>query len=58
MTTLATTCNKKSVYSSKQKAHYIMNSFEEYTLIIGAIAVFIEAVKYFRKNFRSWFEHG
>jgi Flp pilus assembly pilin Flp len=35
----------------------MMNSFEEYTLIIGAIAVLIEAVKYFRKNFRSWFEH-
>lgn len=35
-----------------------MNSFEEYTLIIGAIAVLIEAVKYFKKNLKSWFEHG
>lgn len=34
-----------------------MNSFEEYTLIIGAVAVLIEAAKYCRKNFRSWFEH-
>ncbi|RLJ76656.1 hypothetical protein [Pedobacter alluvionis] len=36
---------------------YIMNSFEEYTLIIGAIAVLVEAVKYVKRNFRSWFEH-
>jgi len=35
-----------------------MNSFEEYTLIIGAIAILIEAVKYFKKNLKSWFEHG
>ena len=35
-----------------------MKSFEEYTVIIGAIAVLIEAVKYFRKNFKSWFEHS
>ncbi|SDG95585.1 hypothetical protein SAMN05421827_113127 [Pedobacter terrae] len=34
-----------------------MNSFEEYTLIIGAIAVLVEAVKYVKRNFRSWFEH-
>lgn len=34
-----------------------MNSFEEYTLIIGAIAVLIEAVKYLKKNFRSGHGH-
>jgi Flp pilus assembly pilin Flp len=34
-----------------------MNSFEEYTLIIGAIAVLVEAVKYVKRNFASWFEH-
>ncbi|WP_426325416.1 hypothetical protein [Pedobacter sp. R-06] len=56
MTILQSICNNNCVYSSKHKA-YIMNSFEEYTLIIGAIAVLIEAVKYFKKNFRSWFEH-
>jgi len=56
MTFLRSICNNNSVYSSNNKAH-IMKSFEEYTLIIGAIAVLIEAVKYFRKNFKSWFEH-
>ncbi len=35
-----------------------MNSFEEYTLLIGAIAVLIEAVKFFKKNVKSWFEHS
>jgi len=30
-----------------------MNSFEEYTLIIGAIAVLIEAIKYLKKEFKS-----
>jgi len=34
-----------------------MNGFEEYTLIIGAVAVLIEAVKYIKKNLKSWFEH-
>ncbi|RZK69205.1 MAG: hypothetical protein EOO85_22830 [Pedobacter sp.] len=31
--------------------------FKEYTLVIGAIAVLIEAVKYLKKNYKSWFEH-
>ncbi|TCO28627.1 hypothetical protein EV200_10244 [Pedobacter psychrotolerans] len=31
-----------------------MNSFEEYTLIIGAVAILIEAVKYCKRNFNSW----
>lgn len=35
-----------------------MNSFEQYTVIIGAIAVLIEAVKYLKKNIKSWLEHG
>lgn len=35
-----------------------MKGFEEYTVIIGAIAVLIEAVKYLRKNLKSWFEHS
>jgi len=56
MTILQSICNNNFVYSSKDKA-YIMNSFEEYTLIIGAIAVLVEAVKYIKRNFRSWFEH-
>jgi Flp pilus assembly pilin Flp len=35
-----------------------MNGFEEYTLIIGVIAVLIETVKFLKKKFKSWFEHG
>lgn len=34
-----------------------MKSFEEYTLVIGAIAVIIEAIKYLKKNLKSWVEH-
>jgi len=34
-----------------------MNGFEEYTLIIGAVAVLIEAVKYIKRNLKTWFEH-
>ena len=34
-----------------------MNSFEKYTVIIGALAVLIEAFKHLKKNFKSWFEH-
>lgn len=56
MTINTPNCNNNCVYLSKHKAQ-IMKSFEEYTLIIGAIAVLIEAVKYFKKNFKSWFEH-
>ncbi len=35
-----------------------MNSFEEYTVIIGAIAVLIETVKFLRKKFKSWVNHA
>jgi len=34
-----------------------MNGFEEYTLIIGAISIIIEIVKYVKKNLKTWFEH-
>jgi len=33
-----------------------MNSFEEYTVIIGAIAVLIEGFKFVKRNLKSWFE--
>jgi len=34
-----------------------MKSFEEYTVIIGAIAILIEAVKYLKRNMKEWHEN-
>lgn len=35
-----------------------MNSFEEYTVVIGAIAILIEIVKYLKRNLKGFFEQG
>jgi len=35
-----------------------MNRFEEYTAIIGGIAVLIEAIKHLKRKFKSWFKHA
>jgi len=34
-----------------------MNSFESYTLIIGAIAILIETVKHLKKKVKAWSNH-
>jgi Flp pilus assembly pilin Flp len=34
-----------------------MKSFEEYTVIIGAIAILMEAVKYLKRNMKKWLEN-
>lgn len=31
-----------------------MNSFEQYTLIIGLLAVFFEALRYLREKLQVW----
>ncbi len=31
-----------------------MNSFEEYTLIIGALAVLFEAIRHLKNKIRAW----
>jgi hypothetical protein len=32
-----------------------MNSFEQYTLIIGILAVFFEGLRYLKGKFLAWF---
>jgi hypothetical protein len=34
-----------------------MNSFEQYTLIIGLLAVFFEAVRHLRQKLQEWLEN-
>jgi hypothetical protein len=33
-----------------------MNSFEQYTLIIGILAVFFEGLRYLKGKFMAWFQ--
>lgn len=33
-----------------------MNSFEQYTLIIGILAVFFEGFRYLKGKFLAWFQ--
>lgn len=34
-----------------------MNSFEQFTVIIGVLAVLFEGIKHLRDKFRSWHSH-
>lgn len=33
-----------------------MNSFEEYTLAIGVLAIFFEGLRHLKEMFRAWFQ--
>jgi hypothetical protein len=33
----------------------MMNSFEQYTLIIGLLAIFFEGIRHLRDKLRAWF---
>lgn len=32
-----------------------MNSFEKYTVIIGALAILFEAIKHLKEKFKRWY---
>lgn len=34
-----------------------MNSFEQYTAIIGALAILFEGIRYLREKIRHWQSH-
>ncbi|SFH16961.1 hypothetical protein SAMN04489864_10640 [Pedobacter insulae] len=35
-----------------------MNSFEQFTLIIGLLAVLFEAIKHLKEKIKQWFSHS
>jgi hypothetical protein len=35
-----------------------MNNFEQFTLIIGLLAVLFEAIKHLKDKIREWFSHS